>query len=200
MVFKSIIGATYVCLALVSFNVNAIPLDANILDDGDESVILTEDITGLRVISNLLANTFNPDGGPTSVLSTSNAELVRIRDGNSILIEGVNFTIATSMASGTVGLFSIFDPEGDQTTITVNDNGNLLYEGGGTFDNLFAGESYFINFDYVVTDTIDTVISSFSLEIQGLGAPTIDVPEPSIVILMASGLIAFGVVRRKSRA
>ena len=55
-------------------------------------------------------------------------------------------------------------------------------------------------FNMTVNNSNGFSILGIDMYIEGeLGTPPLSVPEPSIALLMVSGLIAFGVVRRKNR-
>ena len=181
MVFKSIIGA--ICLAVVSFNVNAIPTyDYN--GDGEITGISGLEVYGVVWDMTLHDTSFShlyTDSGGSAVYQDYFAQMAT----NSL----ISFTntqpdINTSIYTGCTNVNSC-------TVMTAYYfNGSTVV---GYGDRILAsgGDSFRVDSEY---GTINLAATTYATWKEA------SVPEPSISILMASGLIAFGVVRRKSRA
>ena len=137
---------------------------ANILDDADEAVTVTED-TGTLLVANLLTNTTNPDGGAESVTTVTG---IQVTDGTGAPVAGYFATSVGSALPSIVSIISIYNPAGAHATLVINTDGTVVYTGANVFNDMAAGEQLLVGFDYNVTDTIDTVTSHFTLDVQGL--------------------------------
>lgn len=190
MTFKSMIRAISVCAALLSFNANAVPTFTH-GGTGKISGALNLDIGGdlynmtLHDSSFISAFPTNSDGLYTDAFAESASRSLAAF----LLTENGNF-----LASDFLGCLST-------VTICRISTGYDIYTHFGTpllrswNATQFDGEPVTI-----YKDTRGNVISSNPSQITYASwALAASVPEPSIAILLGSGLIAFAVVRRKAR-
>jgi hypothetical protein len=143
----------------------AAPAPANILDDADEVVTIGEN-QGTTTLTNLLTNTTNPDGGPASVTTLANVEVV---DATGAPLPGYTVLVTTTgIPTNVVALVRVTEPSGRYIQLRVEEDGRVSYANTtGALNDMALGDTVIVNFDYDVTDTIDTVTSSFSLNIAG---------------------------------
>ena len=184
MVFKSIIGAIGMYASLLSFTAVGVPMY-----EVDVSGDITG-VTGLLVGGTVWDMTLH-DGSFDDIYNTYGASSVYdtlfARDATQALVT------FTSMYLDTPTSFTgCADPNEcviATGTITYAPGGSLSIYGdrlrtGVAVDSLVVGDvATSGNADYITYATWEQA----------------SVPEPAILVLMSSGLIAFGVVRRKSR-
>lgn len=216
MVFKSIVGITWACLITISLNANAIPISVDWKSTGDGKI--TYDATSkLEWLD--LTETTNRSYQDISTKFGTGMEFAGWRYAHVAEVK----VLWTSFGGSGIyngwrvdnnGLFDIIAPlMGDTYCSTWGScTAGEGYSSGMTADVISPGFR-FIGFIY---DTLeDPLAASYDLfstsGFRGERYPTVTVgsylvrnavvqaSEPPIVILMASGIIAFWIVRRKSR-
>ncbi len=181
MLLKSIIGAVCTCLAVVSFNVTAIPMyDYNATGE-------ITGVTGLEVDGALWNMTLH-DGSFIDLMESKGSSAIYTH----------TFALAASVALDRFTYATSPDPDSffGCTVISV------------CYITTAYEYSEEIDLVYLVADIVTTEPFPGEIHVEigahlnspaGTMATWTAVPEPSIAILMASGLIAFGVIRRKVR-
>ena len=219
MVIKSIIGAVYICLTLISFNVTAIPTSADWKVAGDG--LITYDATtnlewlDLTVTANMSFNSVHAQlsaGGAYDGWEYATGAQIEtlwtsfggdgIYNGYSTANNGLFDIIAPLWGD----LYADYDPtfsigEGDSQFLTA-DIANIsgTHVAGNMSDwitdsDLTPTHDYFITHITQFPNEVASIIQGSALVRSRVSS----VPEPSIALLIASGLLVFGVARRKMR-
>lgn len=208
MGFKFIIGATYVALTAVSFNVSALP--SNIVDNGGYTTDTAEGLDWLDLsytsgiaYNNAQTTAESYEGGGWGYATQTQVESLF-----DIMFPGVIYTFSGEVARVTGSpnpgeYVDMFGPTfTDEHNIVAHGfymgtNSELIYAGVVT-----PGATPIVGYDTIVKHSDFTFLDP-ATALPGFGTWMVrvseTVPEPPIAILMASGLIVFGVVRRKSR-
>ena len=214
MVFKSFIGATCACLAVVSFNANAIPTEDDWLNAGD-GLITYDANTGLEWLDityttsrsyNDVSSLFDAGEEFDGWRYATRAELSSLWD--SFGGDG-NYT---GWSTGNNGLFDVMAPligdaycaaygcavgSGYTGWITADAFSVDQHIAGLTYDAYWASPS--ITADYI--DATWAVFHDADDSHLYLGSALVratQVPEPSVMLLFSSGLLLIGVTRRKA--
>ena len=172
-----IVGVT-IAFGLCASNANAI-IVYNEADDGD---LTSSSTLGVLTGNSTIIGTL--DAGP--IISASNP----------VTSDGLDEFDYISFTINNAWFFDIdalaFGPNDPTSALIINEGGNnSIFYGpdSDVFGIMDAGSYTFQLIPWHNDGTVDYQVTIRSSQ----------VPEPSIVILMASGLIAFGVVRRESR-
>ena len=111
----------------------------NVLADGDEETRVDED-AGLVALTNVLANTVDPETGDPTVIS----------------VAGDTGNLGASLAGSNGGLF------------VINADGTASFDTNGAFDDLEDGESAVTSITYTVEDAAgDTDVSTYTVIVDG---------------------------------
>lgn len=221
MNIKSIIGAICACLVVVSFNVNAIPTEADWKVAGDGLITYDannglewldisyttsrsyndisslfdagEEFGGWRYATTAevsdLWTSFGGDGIYNGMSSSNNGlfEIIAPLMGDTKCIE-----LGCSIGMGHTLMLTAFDPNNQFL------NGNYwidvakMEESEGCHDCTYVSQHDLFDLSYSRFD-----FDSHSFEFGSALVRTATVPEPPITLLIGSGLLLFGVTRRK---
>lgn len=190
MFFKSIVGIACTCITFASLNVNATP---SYSISGGQLI----GVTGLSVDGEIYDMTLHA-GSFDTLFAADNSSVYDFDFADHADSSLHNFLSSSFAGSGleasdilgcSINSFddcfiaTIFD--------TFIDNGLLSREG---VTNYIVGTEHDPDYPFIITaSNLDyDYVTYATWELSA-------VPEPSITLLMASGLIAFGVVRRKAR-
>ena len=187
MFFKSIIGIACTCITFASLNVNAMP--AYSISGGGQLI----GVTGLSVDSGTYDMTLHAGSFDTLFAADSSAvyDIVFADLADQSLHAFLLSTFAGSGLSASDILGCSTTDMDDCHIATIFDNSQVTLDG---FANVIEGSEVLEGL-YNTTPESTENYSFLTYATWEVSA----VPEPSIALLMASGLIAFGVVRRKAR-
>ena len=195
MIFKSIIGIACTCLTFASLNVNATPTYSM---SGGQLI----GVTGLSVDGEIYDMTLHA-GSFDTLFAADNSSVYDFDFADHADSSLHNFLSSSFAGSGLVASDILGCTPVTLITITLGDcfiatifdtfidNGILSREG---VTNYIVGTEHDPDYPFIITasDVDYDYVTYATWEVSA-------VPEPSIALLMASGLIAFGVVRRKAR-
>lgn len=214
MIFKSIIGAVCTCLAVVSFNATAIPVEADWKNDGDGLVTYDEktgyewlDLTVTHGMSFSQVRAELHTGG-----LFKGFKVAGLKDVSTLWDNFGGDGIYDGWSTANNGLFEVIAPLMGDTF--CERNGCAIGQGGAvmlTREELegHPGVQKFAQMHNMYYGEPTPYYDFFQLGVNGIGpggtAPTalirkVKVPEPSVFALIASGVVIIGVARRKSRA
>ena len=186
MFFKSIIGIVCTCITFASLNVNATPA-YSIISNGE-----LIGINGLSVGSGTYDMTLH--AGSFDTLFAADSSSVYDSTFADLADQSLHAFMLSSYAGSGLSALDILgcsDPDLDCFIATIYDNSAVTLDG---FATVIEGN--------VVDPGLFNAFPESNVDYAYLTYATYKestVPEPSIALLMASGLIAFGVVRRKAR-
>lgn len=204
MFFKSFIGATCACLAVVSFNVTAIPTEADWKNVGD-GLITYDSNTGLEWLDLTVSKDLSFDFVESQLGQSGLFEGWRIAeyrefdelwysfggggihccDGIPAPLPGMTPDASISFRELMLNPYCLYN-ECDDTAINV-----MLGNYTGSVGTMARITTYWLDYDqYFATFDWGHSRSTALVRIAS-------VPEPSIIVLLASGLMMFGVIRRK---
>lgn len=191
MFFKSIIGIACTCITFASLNVNATPAYSI---SGGQLI----GVTGLSVDGEIYDMTLHA-GSFDTLFAADNSSVYDFTFADHADSSLHNFLSSSFAGSGLVAsdilgcspnsfndcfILTIFD--------TFIENSIVLREGWANYIVGAEHDSSYYGSETTVSEDDYDYYTYATWEVSA-------VPEPSIALLMASGLIAFGVVRRKAR-
>ncbi len=216
MIYKSVMGVVGAGLLAASFNASAMPVSVDWQSAGD-GLITFDAASGLEWLD--LTYTTNRSYNDISSKFGAGLEFEGWRYANSGELAGLwtefggngSYTGWSSANNGLVDTITALMGETWCLSSPCAQNGRgsqgILADSNGTYANFYA-----YMYDSDGTSTLDLLSNrwgtvSTAAEFARYGsylvresAPgSVPVPEPSIAVLMASALIAFGAVKRKSR-